>query len=89
MGVTADYSRRARAPLPGPWVADAYCGWLVQQGWDPDWWHPQNKSWLNPEGTRYESQAVRICMMCPVRVECGDYGRRHKLSGIWGGRRLT
>lgn len=28
--------------------------------------------------------AKAICMECPVRAECGDYGAREK-HGIWGG----
>lgn len=30
-----------------------------------------------------------MCMVCPVRQLCEDYGVNEKLEGVWGGKYLT
>jgi WhiB family redox-sensing transcriptional regulator len=32
-----------------------------------------------------ERMARRICFGCPVLEECGEWGMKHELYGIWGG----
>lgn len=30
-------------------------------------------------------EAAALCQDCPLLRECGDWGRRHQQSGVWGG----
>lgn len=72
--------REAIPDPPGEWVADALCGSLVRMGHDPDWWHPQPRKVSDDN-----KAAMRLCMDCPVRMDCLDYAHRWRLTGIWGG----
>lgn len=65
---------------PGEWVGQALCGWLVQGGLDPEWWHPPAR-----KVTDDNKEAMRLCMECDVRVDCLEYGLRWRMVGIWGG----
>lgn len=77
----------ADVPLPNgptsfsfddPWRADAAC--KTRDDVDPLWWFPDHVR------GRGHANAIRVCMTCPVRVECLEYAltapERH---GIWGG----
>lgn len=56
-----------------PWVEDALC-----RQTDPELWFPEKG--YTPHA------AKRICLSCPVRVECRDYGLRNREPyGVWGG----
>lgn len=45
---------------------------------EPDDWHSTEKHRV--------ARAKRICMNCPVRVECLDYSiRNDERFGVWGG----
>ena len=42
---------------------------------------------LDGQMTLRDLDTVRqVCGGCPIRVECGEYGRAHEQEGIWGGR---
>jgi WhiB family transcriptional regulator, redox-sensing transcriptional regulator len=70
---------------------------LPQVAADKQDWHSaaacRHADWelFFPEGTagpalRQAGQAKRICMACPVRVECLTWALRHGVEfGIWGG----
>jgi WhiB family redox-sensing transcriptional regulator len=45
---------------------------------DPDLFMPERG------GQRDVQQAVKACAICPVRLECLEYGRFERY-GIWGG----
>lgn len=57
-------------------------------GADPEWWFPHNS-----EGTKKSSghtantrKAKKICMECPVRIDCLEYAMSTgQYWGIWGG----
>lgn len=62
-----------RALKPPEWTKDALCAQI-----DPDFWFPEQG-----EPTKAPK---RVCMVCPVRVECLEYSIDHKIpNGIWGG----
>ena len=60
-------------PVTGPLVEDAAC-----RGTDP-------AAFTDPRDPDEISVAVRICLGCPVRTECGEYAVRSRAWGIWGG----
>jgi WhiB family redox-sensing transcriptional regulator len=57
---------------PGPWVRDALCAQT-----DPEEFFPE-------KGGR-SRVAIAICVECPVRRACLDYGLSHNEYGVWGG----
>ncbi|WHU46771.1 WhiB family transcriptional regulator [Gordonia sp. L191] len=34
------------------------------------------------------SHAASVCAVCPIRAGCEQWGRRNRMSGVWGGVRL-
>ena len=62
----------AREPRAG-WFEYARC-----REYDPDMFFPDKGESPNP--------AKRICLRCPVRVECLNYALRARVPyGVWGG----
>ena len=61
------------------WFADAAC-----KGVDPALFFPDEA--LGEERDHYFVQAKRVCLTCPVRLQCLEHalatGERH---GVWGG----
>lgn len=58
------------------WEASAACATV-----GGDWWFPEKDA-----GRNSAADAKRICMGCPVRVECLEYAlARPWLEGVWGG----
>lgn len=55
------------------WLDDAACAGL-----------PTGMFFPLPGDQRTPERAKRICLRCPVRPECADYGRDERF-GIWGG----
>lgn len=55
------------------WLDDAACAGL-----------PTGMFFPLPGDTKTPERAKRICLRCPVKPECADYGRDERF-GIWGG----
>lgn len=56
-----------------PWAAFAVC-----RDRDPDAFFP-----VTPEGER---EAIRVCMGCPVRMDCLEFAIEARIRfGVWGG----
>lgn len=50
-------------------------------GEDPQMWFP-----ASPGATKVSRQAVALCRMCEVRIQCLDYAlTTGQVYGIWGG----
>lgn len=70
-----------------PWlVPDSFKsadGWQMQAAClghpYPDLFHPVSYA---PD----ISKALDLCRVCPVIVQCGDFGDELKATGIWGGK---
>ena len=45
--------------------------------------------WTPCEGQEPSQIDPALCSGCPVRAACGDYGRAARLSGTFGGVRMT
>jgi len=57
----------------GAWTQSAAC-----RGVETDIFYPATAA--------EEAEALSICAMCPVRVQCLDYAIRNRETyGIWGG----
>ena len=65
---------RNSEPL-GEWVAEARCA----QG------PPQSLPFTEIETASDATRAIAVCMSCPVRAACLDYGQRSRVDGVWGG----
>jgi WhiB family redox-sensing transcriptional regulator len=67
---------------PITWQRDALC-----RGRPTDWFFPDDSSGNhNGSLTLTDRQAKALCVRCPVRRECLEYGL-HDEYGIWGGTR--
>ena len=52
------------------------------RGMPGNWWHPSPDA----DTTSTSEQAIAICSVCPVRVECLQHALdNHEKMGIWGG----
>lgn len=59
---------------PELWMQDALCAQS-----DPDLWFPE------PHESARAGQ--KICLSCPVRMQCLEYAMRtHQTRGTWGGK---
>lgn len=60
---------------------------LLEQGLcrleDPDLWFPEFDE-RTRDFQEQANQAIRICLRCPVRDECKDYGVEYEEYGVWG-----
>lgn len=55
------------------WMSDGVCAQT-----DPEVFFPEKGASTTP--------AKRVCLACPVRVECRDYAvENSELRGVWGG----
>lgn len=64
-----------KAPITDerPWVVFATC-----RNADPELFFPSSKA--------QEAEALALCGMCPVQLECHDYSLEARESfGVWGG----
>ena len=56
------------------WSAFARC-----KGLPPEWFYDDSyKNGNNPK-------AMQICMECPVKNECAEWGMKYEDHGVWGG----
>lgn len=63
------------APVPAAgttWKADGLCAQTDPEAFFPELGHTA-------------APARRVCLACPVRVECLEYAIDHGERGIWGG----
>ena len=68
-----DVSLMFKCEPPGPWIGSALC-----RGSDLNMFFPV-------AGNR-PLQAIAICELCPVRVDCAEYAfDTHQHWGVWGG----
>lgn len=52
----------------------------AREGENPEDWHPfPRQRW---------DHARAVCGSCPIRLECGAWGRDNGQSGVWGGENL-
>lgn len=51
----------------------------------PDLWHPNGNG---VQAQRETQEASRICMMCPIQIECLQYAIDNRVTGVWGGVRI-
>lgn len=59
-------------PPPSEWDEQAAC-----RGFDTDLFYPpRGGDWVTP---------WRVCVGCPVRMPCADWGMAHERYGTWGG----
>ena len=61
-------------------------------GQDPRIWYPHaDKSQPGKFSENYKiarehtALAIKICLDCPIRIECLSYALYHEAFGIWGG----
>lgn len=61
---------------PTPWelIDEGLC---AQGVYPAEWWFPKRRASASP--------AVDVCVRCPVRQLCLDYGRESHSVGVWGG----
>lgn len=82
--MTAPTLRPLRLPLSAlldESLAPSWKGALcAQPGRDPEAWHPFP--------TEDFTEARNVCLNCPLREACLQFGRRNGLPGVWGGERL-
>ena len=82
--ITYDVVRKDPAFMfsPEPWTDRAECS---KPTYDPNWWHSDGPA------ARYETKmAKKVCLSCPVRMECLTYGLKvdEQVSGrhgVYGG----
>lgn len=62
-----------RVRPPGSWAEKAICA-------DFD-----GPDYADPPNAETAARAASSCLACPVRPECGAYGRASRGWGVWGG----
>lgn len=50
-----------------------------------DWPHEVPLGGVMPRTRLTLGEAAAVCAECPVMVECREYGRRTRSTGMWGG----
>jgi len=62
----------------GQWKHDAVCKGRTSLFFAPKAERPQARE-------RREDKARRLCLRCPVQVQCQQFARDHREYGLWGG----
>lgn len=69
---------RCGSPLGEEWRDDAACKGQLHLFFPKKSERPEARA-------RREARARGFCDVCPVRLACREYARRHRLHGFWGG----
>lgn len=64
----------------GAWIPDAACYENEEA---------EYAFFTEPVSQKRDAVIARFCHTCPVRTECGEYGRASKSVGVWGGQFMT
>jgi WhiB family redox-sensing transcriptional regulator len=60
------------------WKQDAMCKGRTSLFFAPKAERPEARQ-------RREEKANRLCVRCPVQVQCKEFARQHREYGFWGG----
>lgn len=63
---------------PPSWMAHAACRGRTDLYFAPHAERPQTR-------LKREARARRLCLECPVLLDCRDHARNHLEYGVWGG----